>query len=1129
MRTHAHGGPRIISLPRRSSSHFRPAVRERGEEHLDAGRVQLEIDDTRARGRIAESENEVFVVGLDWTLVPEKRALHTFCDCPASAAGEKCEHVWAALLALEALSPESQPPGADRLSVRKDPPGQWADLGVADAEWQPPRVAPVRGGARSGGASWRSQLVSLREDVDRLSADTAPQRAPRRKVVAGGPNFMVNIKESRSSGGLVLDVFTRRPGQGGKPDQYRRSGVEPEDLPALILPPPAPGEAAHSLDLLTAIPRQGKKRRSKKRSAKKSASRIQRFRMPRKLYEPVLSHLASRGVLGWWDGYKPSAGRQLSWDKGRPWQLVLRLEATQGDTMRLVGSLERNGDRVPLSAPLLVISAGDSGQPLILLPETVARLEAGRQRDLHWITQLRDLREIVIPAKDLQEALSALFEIPDLPRLEIPEGLSLVEETVPLRPRLVLKRDADSVLPHAPLVAELSFLYADLEVGAGDARAAMLDPSGSRMIRRDMEREHQALVRLLEAGARPLAGGHGHGLELTPQEVPAVAEPLLLEGWDIELQGTTLRPSSPASLRIESDIDWFELSGGIDFDGDEVDLKKVIEAVSQGERYVELADGSQGLLPASLSEALDSLSELSQGESDDGLRFFSSQALLVDALMIDMPPPAVDGAFAELRDKLRSFEQIKPKKEPRGFGGTLRGYQREGLGWLDFLREYGLGGILADDMGLGKTVQVLALLRANRTPSKSTGLPSLVVVPRSLLYNWIEEASRFTPTLKVVEYGGPGREALQSKLGKYDIIVTTYGTLRRDIGFLATVEFDTVILDEAQAIKNRDSQAAKASRLLNGRHRLALTGTPIENHLGELGSIFEFLNPGLVGRLPLLEILASGRNAGKKELARVAEGLRPFILRRTKAEVLPDLPPKTEQVLHTTLNERQRELYDQLRAGYQVSLLQQAGGNGKGRSAIEVLEALLRLRQVACHPGLVNDEWADAGSAKLDALFDLVSEVLEEGHKVLIFSQFTKLLGFVRQRVEELEIDYAYLDGQTRDRKKVVDRFQEDPNCNMFLVSLKAGGVGLNLTAAGYVFLLDPWWNPAVEAQAIDRAHRIGQTNPVFAYRMIARDTVEEKILELQASKRQIADAILEGEGGALGELTADDLRMLLS
>ncbi|MEM1206435.1 MAG: DEAD/DEAH box helicase, partial [Acidobacteriota bacterium] len=555
---------------------------------------------------------------------------------------------------------------------------------------------------------------------------------------------------------------------------------------------------------------------------------------------------------------------------------------------------------------------------------------------------------------------------------------------------------------------------------------------------------------------------------------------------------------------------------------------RALEAVSRGERFIELEDGSQGLLPAAWTETYDSLSKLAHDSSEEGLRFLPSQALIVDTLLKTMPP-AVDKPFAEMREKLRDLDSIKPKKELAAFNGELRGYQRQGLGWLGFLREFGLGGVLADDMGLGKTVQVLAQILAYRTPKKTTKLPFLVVAPRSLIFNWGDEAAAFVPKLKVLEYSGADRESLRASLPSYDLVVTTYGTLRRDIDYLATVEFDTVILDEAQAIKNRDSQSAKASRLLNAQHRLALTGTPIENHLGELGSIFEFLNPGLFGRLPRLEALVSGRTPSEKELEMVSQGLRPFILRRTKAEVLPDLPPKTEQTLHCTLHPEQRELYDQLRRHYQASLLEQVESQGMSGSSFQVLEALLRLRQVACHPGLVKEEWGDAGSIKLDALFSHVSEVLEEGHKVVVFSQFTKLLAYVRRELDGRGTDYAYLDGSTKNRGEVVERFQTDPDCNLFLISIKAGGVGLNLTAAGYAFLLDPWWNPAVEAQAIDRVHRIGQTQPVFAYRLIARDTVEEKILELQRSKRQLADAILEADGRPLSDLTADDLRMLLS
>ncbi|MEZ5332549.1 MAG: SNF2-related protein [Thermoanaerobaculia bacterium] len=738
--------------------------------------------------------------------------------------------------------------------------------------------------------------------------------------------------------------------------------------------------------------------------------------------------------------------------------------------------------------------------------------------------------EVRIPNGELDEALVSLLELPELPELEAPDDMDLEQEPSEPQPRLVLEPLPVSGWNSAPLLARLTFLYGELEVNAEDLRPAIVDWEEGRYARRDIDRERESVVRLVELGLRPVEGSQDHGLQLRPAELPDVAEALLSEGWSVEVHGASLRRPNPPALKVESGIDWFEVSGDVDFAGDRVEMRRLLAAVSKGERFIELEDGSQGVLPEAWMETYGSLSELAQEETEDGLRFLTSQAALVDALLAAMPPAQVDKAFAELREKLSSFERVEPIKEARGFKGTLRGYQRQGLGWLSFLREFGLGGVLADDMGLGKTVQVLAHLHAHRTPSKSTGLPSLVVAPRSLVYNWVDEAGRFTPKLKVVEYHGSDREQLQGKLGDYDLVVTTYGTLRRDIGFLSTVEFDSVVLDEAQAIKNPDSQTAKASRLLTGRHRLALTGTPIENHLGELGSLFEFLNPGLLGRMPRLDVLVSGGTPTREQLALVARGLRPFILRRTKSEVLADLPPKTEQVLFCSLRPEQRELYDALRAEYQASLLDQVSSKGVAGSTMQVLEALLRLRQVACHPGLVKDEWRRAGSAKLEALFEQVDEVLDEGHKVLVFSQFTSLLAYVREDLEQRGLPYAYLDGQTRDRAAPVERFQTDPECKLFLVSLKAGGTGLNLTAADYVFLLDPWWNPAVEAQAIDRAHRIGQTQPVFAYRMIARDTVEEKILDLQRSKKQLAETILEGgEGSGLGELTADDLKMLLS
>jgi superfamily II DNA or RNA helicase len=923
--------------------------------------------------------------------------------------------------------------------------------------------------------------------------------------------------------------------------------VDPELLEEVLLPPADFGDTGEEseasggrLTLISEISNAPSGRKSTPgRGRNMSSPGVRRLRLPAHLYDSVLPYQCAKGALGWWDGRVQKNLHPLWWDSGSAWHLTLRLDIDQAGVAWLRGALEREGESVPLKDPVLILppvrhakSGNSKVTSLVVFDESIGRLEIDRRRDLPWITLLRGANEVTIPKGDVEEALTDLLELPSLPRFEIPGELELIEEGSPVEPRLVLEESQGFGSMSAPLVAELSFDYGGLRVLAEDSRSAVVDWEERTLLRRDLDREHEALMRLLDLGLRPVGlsdEGKVQALELSPSELPGVVEPLLTEGWAVRVEGRSVRSPSPPSLRVESGIDWFDLSGEVEFAGDRMELTRILEAVSRGSRFVDLEDGSQGLLPESWMETYGSLTDLARSETDEGLRFLPSQALIVDALLTAMPPADVDSAFARLRERLASFERVKPKKELASFVGELRTYQRQGLGWLNFLREYGLGGVLADDMGLGKTVQVLALIQMHRTASKTSKLPFLVVAPRSIVYNWIDEAAHFTPKLKVAEYRGRDRERLRDRFAEYDIIVTTYGTMRRDVTQLSGVEFDTVILDEAQAIKNATSQTAKASRLLSARHRLALTGTPIENHLGELGSLFEFLNPGLLGRLPRLEALLGGRAPSKQELTRIAEDIRPFILRRTKAEVLPDLPPKTEQILLVRMREAQQEIYDRVRAAYQTSLLEQVEAKGVGGSAIQVLEALLRLRQVACHPGLVDESWAEAGSAKLEALFEQVSEVLEEGHKVLIFSQFTKLLGFVRTDLHQRDIPYAYLDGQTRDRAEVVERFQTDPECNLFLISLKAGGVGLNLTAAGYVFLLDPWWNPAVEAQAIDRTHRIGQTNPVFAYKVIARDTVEEKILELQSSKRKLADAILDGEGQSLRDLTADDLRMLLS
>jgi SNF2 family DNA or RNA helicase len=442
---------------------------------------------------------------------------------------------------------------------------------------------------------------------------------------------------------------------------------------------------------------------------------------------------------------------------------------------------------------------------------------------------------------------------------------------------------------------------------------------------------------------------------------------------------------------------------------------------------------------------------------------------------------------------------------------------------LTALRELGFGGCLADDMGLGKTVQVLALLDGRR--ARKDG-PSLVVVPRSLLFNWKDEAARFTPRLSVLDYSGPGRD--RTDPSRYDLVLTTYGTLKRDVTELKDVEWDYVVLDEAQAAKNAATATAKAVRLVKAKHRLALSGTPVENHLGELWSLLDFLNPGIMGKASAFAGKAA-RDPDEKTRGLLARAVRPFILRRTKERVARDLPAKVEQTVLCEMGATQRRLYGELKGHYRRTLLEKVDRLGIARSKIHVLEALLRLRQAACHPGLLDARREDEESAKLEALLPRLQEMVAEGHKALVFSQFTSFLALVRKRLDAAGIAYEYLDGQTRDRGARVARFQSDAGGPVFLVSLKAGGLGLNLTAAEYVFILDPWWNPAAEAQAVDRTHRIGQNRTVFAYRLIAKDTIEERVAELQKSKRRLAESILTEDAGLLQTLKREDIELLLS
>ncbi|NKC11343.1 MAG: helicase [Gammaproteobacteria bacterium] len=492
---------------------------------------------------------------------------------------------------------------------------------------------------------------------------------------------------------------------------------------------------------------------------------------------------------------------------------------------------------------------------------------------------------------------------------------------------------------------------------------------------------------------------------------------------------------------------------------------------------------------------------------------------------------AQDNELLQLGKRIAAFSGIRELPEPPGLGVTLRPYQRQALGWFAFLADIGSGGCLADDMGLGKTVQTLAYLLVEKLAGRAVR-PSLIVAPTSVLGNWVREANRVTPQLRVLLLHGPRRHADFPMMGHYDVCITSYALLPRDEEHLREQPFHLMVLDEAQNIKNPRTRAALVARRIDARRTLALTGTPLENHLGELWALFSVLVPGLLGseqsfRTAFRRPIERDDNSERSQL--LARRLAPFMLRRTKVSVAPELPPRTEILHRISLLPGQAVLYERVREQMERRLTQLLRERSLEDTRVEVLSALLRLRQVCCDPRLIEHEAPSAESAKLDLLLELVTTLLGAGHRILVFSQFTSMLALIAKALrEQLGVGYLKLTGETRDRQKLIDEFQNG-GTPIFLVSLKAGGTGLNLTAADTVIHYDPWWNPAVQEQASDRAHRIGQTHPVFIHKLLTEGTVEERIHDLQASKRRLADGLFEGRGNTGLEWTAERLAELLA
>lgn len=583
------------------------------------------------------------------------------------------------------------------------------------------------------------------------------------------------------------------------------------------------------------------------------------------------------------------------------------------------------------------------------------------------------------------------------------------------------------------------------------------------------------------------------------------------------------------AININSGIDWFDVNVEVSFGDQKVSLKDLKKNIINKDKYIALKDGSIGILPEEWLEKYFSIFK-SGTLSKDGVKVSKYNFSAVDTLYENYQNET--NLFEEhlkIKEKLNNFSTISDVRQPRGINAKLRPYQKEGLKWLNFLDDFNLGGCLADDMGLGKTLQTITFLKHIKTKRKPKNA-HLIVVPTSLIFNWNEEVQKFCPELKVYTHTGLKRTQDTTTFNNYDIVLTTYGLIINDSKLLNSYTFHYIILDESQAIKNPNSKRYKSIKVLKGKNRLVMTGTPIENNTFDLFAQMNFINPGLLGGIQ--QFRSEYANAiDKNNDVKVAEELRqiihPFLMRRTKAQVITDLPPKTEQVLYCEMGKEQRKVYDALKNEYRDYVMGKIDTEGFEKSQMYILEALIKLRQVCNSPSLVNDDQDYTNeSVKIDMLLE---DVIEKtgNHKILVFSQFTSMLSLIKKRLEKHSINYEYLDGSTRNRQAKVDNFQTNEDIRIFLISLKAGGTGLNLTAADYVYIVDPWWNPAAEAQAIDRCYRIGQNKKVMAYKMICKDSIEEKIIQLQNNKKQVSNDLIQTEKSFVKQLTKNSLQDL--
>lgn len=760
-------------------------------------------------------------------------------------------------------------------------------------------------------------------------------------------------------------------------------------------------------------------------------------------------------------------------------------------------------------------------------PEDIALVErfAGKEK---WIISREDwparMRDLILP---LTREYTVDFD---------PELVREVRDGDPER-KLLLQEKGDY------LVFQPLFSYKGFETRPGGKNEIVV-PDGHQvlLVHRNKEAELQFFRKLESLHSQFIRPEGSHSLALKGTDVlknnwfflfvDAMEEMKVpVYGYDAlkNFRFNTAKPQT--KIHISSNTDWFDARVDIVFGDQKVTIADVKKALGNRQQFVPLHDGTLGVLPEEWIKKYSLLFRVGEGKSNQ-LRLSKYHMSVIDELYDNRNEEELIIRLEEKYEQLREFNRIREVPPPEHLMPILRPYQVHGFHWLNYLQDVNWGGILADDMGLGKTIQALSFLQHYRDVNGR--LTSLVVCPTTLMFNWENEIRKFTPDLTYHIHHGGDRTRSKETLAEYNVIITTYGTLRSDIKLLLELNFDYAVLDESQAIKNPSSKVTKAACLLQARHRLCMSGTPLQNNTFDIFAQMNFLNPGMLGSLEFFRqefavpIDKFGEQDRKEHLRKL---LYPFILRRTKEQVAKDLPEKTETILFCEMEDEQRKVYEAYRNDYRDKILGTIETQGIQRSQLTILQGLMKLRQICDSPAILNetDKYPN-NSIKLDELAREIAENIGD-HKALIFSQFLGMLALIRERLKELDIKFEYFDGSTSaiERERAIQSFQNDDSCRVFLISLKAGGVGLNLTAADYVYIVDPWWNPAVEQQAIDRTHRIGQTKNIFAYRMICKDTIEDKILQLQEKKRILAKDLIADDDGFVKSLTRADVEYLFS